>query len=94
MFAVPDDVTASSYPLPWSWAYARDPRVLAPWLGCAALSLALGSHRLRAPASDARVRSSADAAIPLRPRSVVPRPQLAPAPAPAPPDEHEEARAA
>jgi hypothetical protein len=89
MFAVPEDVTASSDPLPWSWAYARDPRVLAPWLGCAALSLALGHRRLRAPAPEPHVRSSADAAIPLRPRSAVTSP-----PPPAPPAEHEEARAA
>ena len=31
-------------PLPWSWSYVRDPTVLVPWLGCAALSAFLADR--------------------------------------------------
>ena len=55
-----DALGGEAEPLPWSWNYLRDPTVLVPWLGCAALSAFLGD-RTPQPGQAAVPRASAAA---------------------------------
>jgi hypothetical protein len=52
--------------LAWSWSYLRHPRVLLPWLACAALSAVLRDGRARPHES-----APAAAAAPAPPRPLV-----------------------